>query len=170
MTTDESLPALLARLAEEIREWLLDDTYDLGDACDKLRKSEAALRRASESLTVPTELQCMLRDERAAALSKQFKLRQEIDRLRLALAAAEKFHDAWVEAEVARAIGDPDLAKQKRAELVKIHQEIAATRMPAPQGLDVSREEGGVGLFEPGGLYGPDATRTPAEQSSQEQT
>jgi hypothetical protein len=38
------------------------------------------------------------------------------------------FHDAWVEAEVASATGDPDLARAKRQALVAVHKLVRESR------------------------------------------
>lgn len=41
-------------------------------------------------------------------------------------AALEAFHDAWVECEVARATGSPELLKEKRAALISRHRSLSS--------------------------------------------
>ena len=62
----------------------------------------------------------------------------ELERLRA-------FHDAWIEAEVASATGDPDLARSKRRALVTAHQIVRRPDQPYPAawraGPDGGQEE-----------------------------
>jgi hypothetical protein len=43
----------------------------------------------------------------------------------------QRFHDAWVEEQVASATGDPDLFRHKRIALLKAHHALLAAAPPA---------------------------------------
>ena len=66
--------------------------------------------------------------ERDSALADSARLRERVARL-------QAFHDAWVETEVANAIGEPDLAAEKRRALIGIHHEVHAEREAARAAL-----------------------------------